>query len=166
MALVVAGVLTAAKHEPPRGVTPRQLTLGVVWGVLAMITLSLGIVIAKPVLDHSPVLWAAAMRQIGCLCAMAPVALLSPKRREILAVLRPSRTWRLSLPAAVLGSYFALLCWIAGMKYTTVGVSAILNETSAIYLLILAAVFLKEPFTRRKLVASSLAVAGIVLVII
>ncbi len=166
MALVVAGVLTAAKHEPPHGVTPRQLALGVVWGVLAMITLALGIVIAKPVLDHSPVLWATAMRQVGCLCVMGPVALLSPRRRESLAVLRPSRAWRFTLPAAVLGSYFALLCWIAGMKYTQVGVAATLNQSSTIYVLILAAVFLKEPFTRRKLLASSLAVTGIVLVII
>jgi drug/metabolite transporter (DMT)-like permease len=131
-----------------------------------MITLALGIVIAKPVLDHSPVLWATVMRQVGCLCVMVPAALLSPRRREILAVLRPSRTWRLSLPATVLGSYLALLCWIAGMKYAQVGVAAILNQSSTIYVLILAAVFLKEPFTRRKLLASSLAAAGIVLVIV
>ncbi len=164
MALVVAGVLIAAKHEPPRGVSPRRLVLGIVWGVLAMITLALGIVIAKPVLDHSPVLWATAMRQIGCLCVMAPAVLLSPKRREILAVLRPSRAWRFSLPAAVLGSYLALLCWIAGMKYAKVGAAAILNQSSTIYVLILAAIFLKEPFTRRKLLACLLALAGIVLV--
>jgi drug/metabolite transporter (DMT)-like permease len=165
MALVVVGVFTAAKHEPPRGVTPRQLTLGVVWGVLAMITLAFGIVIAKPVLNHSPVLWATTMRQVGCLCVMGPAALLSPRRREILTVLRPSRAWRFSLPAAVLGSYLALLCWIAGMKYTKVGAAAILNQSSTIYVLILAAVFLKEPFTRRKSLAALLAAAGIALVI-
>jgi len=166
MALVVAGVLAAAQHEPPRGVTPRELAVGIVWGVLAMVTLAFGIVIAKPVLDRSPVLWATAMRQIGCLLVMAPAALLSPRRRQILAVLRPSRAWRFSLPAAVLGSYLALLCWIAGMKYAKVGVAAILNQSSTVYVLILAAVFLKEPFTRRKLLASCLAGAGIVLVIV
>ena len=129
-----------------------------------MFTLALGIVIAKPVLDRAPVLWATTMRQIGCLCVMAPVVALSPRRRELLRVLRPSRVWRFSLPAAVLGSYLALLCWIAGMKYAKVGVSAILNQSSSIYVLILAAVFLKEPFTRRKLLATSLALAGIALV--
>ena len=42
-----------------------------------------------------------------------------------------------------------------------VGVAAILNQSSTIYILILAAIFLKEPFTRRKLVASLVALAGI-----
>jgi drug/metabolite transporter (DMT)-like permease len=50
------------------------------------------------------------------------------------------------------------------LKYTKVGVAAILNQSSTIYILILAAIFLKEPLTRRKLVASLVALAGIVLV--
>jgi drug/metabolite transporter (DMT)-like permease len=159
-------VLAAAQHDPPHGVPRRQIILGVVWGVLAMIALALGIVIAKPVLDRSPVLWATIVRQIGCLGVMLPIALLSPRRREIFHVFKPSRGWRFSLPGAILGSYLALIFWIAGMKYTKVGIAAILNQSSTIYVLILAAVFLKEPFTRRKLLASSLAVAGIVLVIV
>ncbi len=164
MALVLTGVLTAAQHDAPHGVARRQIVLGVTWGVLSMAALALGIVIAKPVLDHSPVLWATTVRQIGCLGVMLPIALLSPRRREILRVFRPSRSWRFSLPGALLGSYLALICWIAGMKYTKVGIAAILNQSSTIYVLILAAVFLHEPFTRRKLLASLVSLAGILLV--
>ncbi len=164
MGLVVAGVLTTSRHIHLRGVSTRQLGWGVVWGVLAMAPLALGIVITKPVLNHSSVLWATTVRQIGCLAVMLPVALLSPQRSDIFAAFRPSRSWRWSLPGAVLGSYVALIFWIAGMKYTQVGVAAILNQSSSIYVLILASIFLHEPFTRRKLVASLLAMAGIALV--
>ena len=164
MVLVISGVLAAAQHKPPHGVTARQLLMGVIWGVLAMGTLALGVVIAKPALNHAPVLWATTVRQLGCLAVMGPIALLSPRRREILRVFRPSPTWRVSVPAAILGSYLALMCWIAGMKYTQVGIAAILNQSSTIYILILAAIFLNEPFTRRKLIASVVAVAGIILV--
>ena len=164
MAFVLSGVLAAAQHDPPHGVPRRQIVLGVVWGVLAMVALALGIVIAKPVLDHSPVLWATAVRQVGCLGVMLPIALLSPRRREIFRVFKPSRGWRFSLPGAVLGSYLALIFWIAGMKYTKVGIAAILNQSSTIYVLILAAIFLQEPFTRRKIVASVVAIIGIILV--
>ena len=97
---------------------------------------------------------------------MVPGALLSPRRREFLRVFKPSRSWRFSLPGALLGSYLALIFWIAGMKYTNVGIAAILNQSSTIYVLILAAVFLKERLTRRKLVASAVAIAGIVLVML
>lgn len=164
MALVIAGVLVAARHDPPHGVARRQIVLGVTWGVLSMIALALGIVIAKPVLDHSPVVWATTVRQIGCLGVMAPTALFLPRRREILRVFRPSRGWRFSLPGAFLGSYLALVLWVASMKYTKVGIAAILCQSSAIYVLVLAAIFLNEPFTRRKAVASVVAVIGIVFV--
>ncbi|MCJ7442148.1 MAG: DMT family transporter [Thermoanaerobaculaceae bacterium] len=166
LALVLGGVFAAARHEPPYGVAPRQVAVGVVWGVLAMVALAVGIVIAKPVLDRSTLLWAATVRQVGCLAVMLPVALLSRRRAQILGALRPSSVWLHSLPGAVLGSYLGLMCWIGGLKYTKVGVAAILNQSSTIYILILAAIFLKEPLTRRKLLASLVALAGIILVTI
>lgn len=164
MALVLGGVLAAARHAPPPGATRRRILLGSLLGVLAMAALAFGIVIAKPALEHSPVLWATATRQVGCLLVLGPIALASPCRREIFRLFRPSRIWRFALPGAVLGSYVSLILWIAGMKYTKVGVAAILNQSSVIYILFLAALFLGEPFTRRKAVASALALAGIILV--
>ncbi len=62
------------------------------------------------------------------------------------------------------GSYLALLFWLAGMKHTQTGVAAILNQTSSIYVLILAAIFLGERFTRRKAAAAALAFGGILMV--
>jgi drug/metabolite transporter (DMT)-like permease len=60
--------------------------------------------------------------------------------------------------------YFALLFWIAGFKYTYASLAAILNQTSVIFALILASVFLKERFTRRKLAAVVLAFAGVAII--
>ena len=71
---------------------------------------------------------------------------------------RESFARQLALPGAVLGSFVALLLWLAGMKYATAGVAAMLNQTSTIYILVLASLFLREPFTRRKLAAAMLAV--------
>ncbi|OFV82098.1 MAG: hypothetical protein A2Y78_13100 [Acidobacteria bacterium RBG_13_68_16] len=164
MALVLGGVFAAARHEPPHGVAHRQVAVGVALGVVAMLALAVAIVIAKPVLDRSPLMWAVTVRQVGCLAVMLPIALFSRRRAQTLGALRPSAVWLHALPGAVLGSYLGLMCWIGGLKYTKVGVAAILNQSSTIYILILATIFLKEPFTRRKLVASLVALAGIVLV--
>ncbi|MBN1884150.1 MAG: DMT family transporter [Candidatus Krumholzibacteriota bacterium] len=163
MGFIIVGVLVAAGHRPPPGTPRRRIVVGVMWGVLAMATLAFGIVIAKPVLERHPVLWATAVRQLGALLVMTPVAFLA-RRRATIAALRPSRHWVFMIPAAVLGSFLALLFWIAGMKYTQVGSAAILNQTSTIHILVFASLFLGEPFTRRKLAAIILAVAGIVMV--
>ena len=95
---------------------------------------------------------------------MIPIALISSRRREIFRVFKPVKMWKYSLTATVLGSYLALMMWIAGMKMTKTGIAAILNQSTTIYILIFASLFLGEPFTKRKLFAALLAVAGIVMV--
>jgi drug/metabolite transporter (DMT)-like permease len=164
MALVIVGVLIAARHEPPRGTTARQILVGSLFGIVAMTTVAFGIVLAKPVLERSPILWATTMRQIGALAVMIPAALILPARREIFSPFKPARSWKYTIPATLLGSYFALIFWIGGMKYSLAGPAAILNQTSSIYVLIFASIFLKEPFTARKVIASVLAIGGIVMV--
>ncbi len=164
MVVIVTGVLVTTRVDPPAGSTRRQLIVGIVYGVFSMATLGLGIVIAKPVLDRSPVLWATAVRQIGSLLTMIPALAIPAVRREALMTFRPQRHWKFMMPATVLGSYLALIFWIAGMKYTQAGVAAILNQTSSIHILIFASIFLKEPFTKHKAIAAALAVAGVLMV--
>ena len=138
--------------------------MGMLVGVGAMATLGFGIILAKPVLERSDVMWATSVRQFGSLAALVLVAPFVPGRRRRLRVFRPHRAWRYTLPGTILGSYLALILWIAGMKHTTAGSAGILNQTSTIYILIFASLFLKEPFTRRKAVAAFMALFGIILV--
>jgi drug/metabolite transporter (DMT)-like permease len=164
MVAVVAAVMIASRHPAPAGATRGTIVKGILYGMGAMACVAFGVVIAKPVLERQPVLWATTVRQLGALIVMVPVTLLSPRRKAYVAAFRPRADWRFILPATVLGSYLALMFWLAGMKYTQAGAAAILNQTSTIYVLLLAAFFLRERFTRRKLVASLLALVGILLV--
>jgi drug/metabolite transporter (DMT)-like permease len=164
MAFVVGGVLITSKAIPPAGSTTRDLVVGILWGTGAMATLALGVILAKPVLETSSVLWASAIRQIASFAVMAPVALALPDRRRVWSVFRPNPSWRYTLPGTVLGSFLALLLWLAGMKLTEAGKAAILNQTSTIFILVLASLFLREPFTARRWLAAGLAIAGILMV--
>lgn len=164
MAMVILGVAMASRHKPPQGVTVGRIVEGVFLGVAAMATVAFGIVLAKPVIMRSPILWATTMRQVGALAAMVPAALVLPGRRALFSHFLPSRSWVHSVPATMLGSYLALIFWIAGMKYSLAGAAAILNQTSSVYILIFASIFLGEPFTVRKALATALAIAGIAMV--
>lgn len=165
MALIITAVLLATRVRPPEGVSRRTLTAGIAIGAAAMATLAVGIIIAKPVLERHDVLWSTSIRQLGALAALVPASLIAPGRRRRWAVFRPAAVWRYSLPGTLMGSYLALLLWIGGMKYTRAGTAAILNQTSTIYILVLATLVLKEPFTRRKGLAALLAVVGVLLVL-
>lgn len=164
MVMVVSGVLLAAGRAPVDSLARTRQVQGIFWGVGAMTALTLGVIAVKPVLENQPVLWATTVRQMGALAVMLPVALISPRRRAWLGVFRPRAEWRFTLTGTVIGSYLALVFWLAGLKLTKAGVAAILNQTSTVYVLILATVVLKESFTPRKAAAAALAVGGILMV--
>jgi len=164
MGLVIGGVLVTTRAVPPAGATRKDLLQGICWGTAAMATLAFGVVLAKPALEDGSLLWAATVRQAASFAVMAPVALLLPQRRAIWSVFVPRRDWRFVLPGTVLGSYLALLLWLGGFKHTGAGIAAILNQTSTIFVLILAAIFLREPLTARRWFAAGLALVGILMV--
>lgn len=165
MVLIVTGVIITAQAKPPEGMSRSSLVVGILYGVASTATLALGIVFAKPVLERSDVIWATAVRQVGALATLLPVALILPRRRNRFSVFLPRPGWRYLLPGTVLGSYLALIMWIGGMKFTEAGTAAILNQTSTVYILVLASIFLGEPFTRRKILAAGMAVGGVLLVL-
>jgi drug/metabolite transporter (DMT)-like permease len=163
-ALILGGILLTTKREHDSELSKRDLLRGVGLATLSVATMALSVAIAKPVLDRSPVLWATAVRLVAGVVAMMLLTAVSPRRRYLWGILKPSRAWRTAVPGAILGAYLAMIVWVAGMKYTQASTASILNQTSAVFVLPLAAVFLHERITLRKMAAVVLALAGVVLV--
>ncbi len=161
---ILTAVLISSRHKPPPGKTSRDITLGFIVGVAAMAMMAYGIVLAKPVLTDFPLIWATTLRLLGGTVAIAIIAVVSPRRREYWRVFKPTAMWRVSVPGSIMGTYFALILWVAGFKYSKAGVVAMLNQTSVIFALIFASLILKEPFGRRKAMSIVLAITGIVIV--
>jgi drug/metabolite transporter (DMT)-like permease len=167
-ALILSSVLLSSKHPPPPGRTNRQIVAGVLLGAMAMALMAFGIVLTKPVLEGEdfPLLWAATIRLTAGTVFLPVLIAASPRRSEYMRAFKPSRTWLLSIPASILGSYLAYIFWIGGFKYGQASVVCLLNQTSVVFALILATLILKEPFTRRKLIAVVLAVIGSVIILL
>lgn len=165
MLMMVSGLVVATRIQPPPGTSRRQLMTGIGLGVAAMACLGFGIVLAKQVLEGANVLWATSIRQFGSLLVLIPITLMRRDRAKIWSVFIPTKVWKYSLPGTILGSYGALILWIAGMKLIPAGKAALLNQTSTIYLLILASLLLKESFGKRKALAALLSIAGVLLVL-
>jgi drug/metabolite transporter (DMT)-like permease len=163
-AMILTGIFVTTGHEPPPGVTRRDLRTGIALATLSVALMALGVALAKPALNRSPVLWATTVRLAAGMAALVILTVVSPRRRYVWSALVPSSSWKITISASVLGAYVAMIVWIAGMKFTQASTAAILNQTSAVFVLPIAAVVLKERVTVRKLGAVALAVAGVVLV--
>ncbi len=164
MALILGGVLLATGHAPPAGATRRQLWAGVLFGVAAMASMALAIVMVKPVLERTPLFWATFVRLAAGHVSLLLIAMCLPSRRKSLSVFRPTVAWQTAIPGAVLGTYLSLLLWVAGFKFASASVAAVLNQTSVIFAILLATLTLGERLTRRKAAAAALAFGGVALV--
>lgn len=163
--VLILSALVLISRSKEKGLPPRRiLVLGIGLGTLAMITLAASIVMIKPLLARTSVIWATLLRMAVGTVALAAILPFHPRRREVGRPLLETRNWRSLAPAAFLGAFISPLVWMAGMKYTLVSIAAPLNQLNSIFIFILAAIFLKERVTKAKITAVALATVGAFLV--
>jgi drug/metabolite transporter (DMT)-like permease len=160
VALIISAVLAASRSNSGEPVTRKNLILGLIFGVLAMFFVAVGIVIVKPVLVTESVVWATLVRLVGGTVPLGLVIPLMPGRQAILRPLLVRANWKAMVPAAFFGSYLSLILWMGGMKYAKVSVAAALNQLNTIFIVVLAALFLKERLSGWKVAAVILAFVG------
>jgi drug/metabolite transporter (DMT)-like permease len=162
---LILSALVLISSSKEKGLPPRKkLLLGIGLGTLAMVTLAASIVMIKPLLARSPVVWATLWRTMAGGAALLVFLPIHPRRRQICRPLAMPANWRSMVPGAFLGAYIALVAWMAGMKYTLASVAAPLNQLNSIFIFVLAALFLKERVTKGKMAAVALATLGAFLV--
>jgi drug/metabolite transporter (DMT)-like permease len=159
-ALVVSAVLTVSKEKREERAGGKNLLIGIVLGILAMFFVALGIVMVKPVLGTVSLFWATLVRLVGGTVGVGLAVPFLRDRRKILRPLLVRANWKAMVPASFLGSYLSLILWMGGMKVTQASVAAVLNQLSTIFIVIIAAVFLKERLTGWKIAAVVMAFIG------
>jgi len=160
LAMIISAVLTVSRSDKNGHISRRDLLRGIFWGALAMATMAVGIVMIKPLLATAPFLWLTQLRLVGGMLVLAVIILFYPGRREIMMPRLNRRAFVYLIGGSFLGAYLAMMLWLAGMKFTKASIAAALNQTSNIFIFILAALLLKEPITPRRALGIVLGVAG------
>jgi len=160
-ALVSGGVLIVSTHDPQRRLPAETLRRGAALGVAAVFLMASAIVMVKRVLEGQPLLWIVLLRLIG---GVAGMLVLFAWRGERLPIGRsraiPLR-WPLLVLAAFLGQYVSMVLWMAGYKYTEASVAAVLNETASVFIVLLAALFLREGLDARRIAGVTCTLSGV-----
>lgn len=162
--MIISAVLSTIRVKKRKEISSRDLLWGIFCGVVATAAMAVGIVMIKPLLGRSPLLWVTEVRLFGGTLGLVLITLFHPFRRRIVSSLFISRGWRYTISGSFFGAYLAMFVWLAGMKFTQVSIASALNQTSTIFIFLFAAILLKEPITLRRIVAVILAVSGAFLV--
>ncbi len=162
--LIISAVLTASSRKGRAKIARRDFWIGLTCSVSALLTMAVGIVMIKPLLNKAPLLWATEVRLIGGLSVLLLVLGLHRKRQIIIKTILTRRNWKYTFYGSFMGAYVSMILWLGGMKYTDASVAAALNQTTNIFTFILAAIFLKEIINRQRTVGIILGFLGAVLV--
>jgi drug/metabolite transporter (DMT)-like permease len=162
--LIIIAILIATIEKKKSPAQPLNIAIGTVLGIAASAAMAIGIVMIKRILETSPLLWTTQIRLFGGIFILFCILLLNPRRREIYGSLVTTQKWSYTISGSIIGAYIAMIIWLGGMKYTQAAVASALNQTSTIFIIILAAAVLKEPLTIRRIIGIVLAFGGTLLV--
>ncbi len=142
----------------------KRTRLGIVLGVVGLFAMAVGITVVKPLFARIPLLDIILIR----LFAGSIASLFFMKAMGIpLGRLKQFFTIEKKLPfyfACVLSTYVSMLFWVSGFKYNDVSIASVLNQTSTVFTVLFAAIFLKEKLTKKVLTAVGMAIAGVLIV--
>ena len=153
---------TGSKRVEKLGI--RRIVLGLSAGVGAVTTSAIGIVLMKPVLERSPVLWVSEVRLLFGIAALGIVLLVHPKRRAIIDSLLIKQGQKFTLLGSFFGAYLGLLPWAAGFKYGQASITSAVQQVSYLLVFVMAVIFLKEKLTYWKTSGIILGMIGVYLV--
>jgi drug/metabolite transporter (DMT)-like permease len=162
--LIITAVMIIARGDSMPPPQRKGLLSGIALGLAAMLVMAVSIVIMKPFLAETPVLWATLVRTAGGLLFIGGVFSFHPRRADLAAALRACRNWKPLVSSSFFGGYVAYTIWMGGMKYTSASLAAALNQMSTIFIFFLGVLWLREKATRGKILALGLAVAGVLLI--
>lgn len=165
VAITIGGIALVTYVKTADHLDARILRNGALVGIASVALMAAGVVIAKPILETQDFLWVVFLRLLGGTAAMSLVLLSRARRQSLWAAYRGVRHWRYVIAGSLMGTYISNLFWLAGYKYANASIAAVLNELSAIFIVLMAAWLLHDRLQRRQLVGCGLAVLGVVVVV-
>lgn len=164
--VMVAGgvlVISTGTSSPGGGRVPGRAVLA---GVASIALMAISVVMVKRVLEAHSVWWISGLRVAAGAFGLAVMLVLMGQWKAIARPRLGAEGWRLLVFAAFVGQFLSMVFWLAGYKYTSASVAAILNETASAFIVLFAWLLLGEHVTRCKLAGLVLTLAGVALMLV
>ena len=162
--MIISAVLVATPLGNSHGINRKTLLIGLAYGAISILLTAIGIVIVKPVLEYSPLIWVTEIRLLAGVLVLWLMLAFHPHRKSILSSIKAPQGRVFTVSGSFTGADVAMVFWLAGMKYTQASTAAALNQTSNVFIFLLAAIFLHEKITTQRSIGIALGVGGALLV--
>ncbi len=162
--LVVAGV-GIAEFKPGAAPADRRRTwIGMGAGLTGLFLMAVAIIMVNPIIEAHPVLYVTEFRLIVGFATALPLLPLIDRRLPSGHWYGRDMPWRWMVLGTLIGVMLAMAFWISGFKYAPAPVVAVINQTHIFFVILFAAIFLREPLTPRKLIGAALGFGGVAII--
>jgi drug/metabolite transporter (DMT)-like permease len=162
MVLTLLGVSTVSRERAAGATSEQGLDwVGIGWAVLGVACQAIGTVLTKLGGQELLPLEISVVRLSVGVCALAFYVTATGKLSAAAAPLKQPALLKTLIAGTFLGTYLGIWLSMTGVRYTYAGIAATLTSTSPIFVLPLAAIFLKERISARAALGAALAVAGV-----
>jgi len=165
MALAIGGVTYVlwqrAPHEKAHTSPQEKHRSGIFFGLLFVVANALGIIATKVGVADIPALEATFVRQAFAIAGLTFWGLMVRDLLGWVSPLRDGKLFKTLLIASLIGALLGTWLSVVALKYTYAAVATTLNSTSPLFILPLAAFWLKERVSWREIAGATAAVAGI-----
>lgn len=162
--MVLSGILVVVYQRSKQSLEAGVLLKGALLAAFSVFLTAAGVVAMKPVLVNDGFFWLVALRMLaGVIGMVAYLVIRGQVSHTYHVIMSGDHKWRSIVTASIFGSYFALLFWLGGFKYADASVASVLNETANIFIVLMAAMFLREALTFRKIVGVVLTFSGVLI---
>lgn len=167
-ALVTIAVFVGS-FDPQNRTRDRKVVIqGVLFGISAQFAMALTPILVRDMLREHSVLWMTGFRFFSGNVWVIAAGLFLGYTTQVKNIFIPAKTSRsvvfLMILAAILGSFLATYLWFMGFKHTSAGKVAVINQLSTLFIILLAAMILREKLTPRRIIAVILGFCGAVIV--
>jgi len=162
--LVMIGIFVVVYQRTNDRLDSRVLMKGALMAAFSIFLTAAGVVAMKPVLVNDGFFWIVSLRMLAGVLGMFLYLAIRGQIKSTWQLVRHSdHKWRAIVIASFCGSYMALLFWLGGFKYTEASIASVLNETANIFIVLMAAMFLKEMLNWRKILGAILTFSGVII---
>jgi drug/metabolite transporter (DMT)-like permease len=164
--LVMAGLLLVSWQTNREEVDIRDLRKGMAFGVAAVFLMAVGVVMVKPILETHSFVWTVQLRMSAGLAGMLIFLAFRGRYRRVLESFRKPLPWGQLTVASFLGSYLSMMMWLYSYKLIPASVSAILNQSTNAWMVLLAWLVLHEYIGMRKIYGLILTTGGVLMMLL
>ena len=162
-ALVIAGIIIGTL-EIPKNRSQKNIFWGVLYGFTAQALTAFSVLILKPIMEIHPVVPIALVRFITGAVLSIGFLVFTKGSSALRETIKQGFKHPPLIMGSIMGTFLSVIFWLAGYKYTLAGRAAIYNQLSTIFIILMAAIFLKEAMTQRKWLAVTCALSGALMV--